>query len=270
MTHSVARRIVAGIAGLCLLGFAAAAPAAPVDKKEVLRQAHSAYYSLKSRGLADFQCNAAPNWEAVLQEQRKTDPQGADRGLALLNQIRFTVFVQTSGTTKVTHNTVTAQNSEMAKGFDQIYTGMEQAMTGFFDTWSPFMITTPFPEADSEYVLADEGDHWTLSYKEGATTDVATTMGKDLVIREMKVNTPQFSSSIRPKFTRSPQGFLLTGYNADYRGQTPAETTHLDVDIAYQIVNGFQVPQKLNMSGTYGGDAFQMEIAFSGCLVKGQ
>ena len=153
----------------------------------------------------------------------------------------------------------------MAEGLNQIYGGMEQMVSGFFDTWSPFMIGSPFPDAKGNYELSEQGDLWNLSYREGASTDVVTTMTKTLVIRELQVKTPQFSSSLRPRFTDSAQGRLLTGYEADYVGQSPNETTHLLVGIAYQTVNGFQLPQKLDLAGSYGGTPFQVQVTFSGC-----
>jgi len=263
-------RLKTAIAGLCLLVFACAISAAQADKKAVLRQAHDSYYSLKSRGLANFQCNFSPNWDAVLQEERKTNPTGAAHRVSVLNHIQFTVVVGTSGSAKITHNNYVPENSSDAKGFDDIYDGMQQAMSGFFDTWTPFMITSPFPDAASDYALEEKGDQWLLSYKEGANTDIATTMGKDLVLRELKVNTPQFSSSLRPHFTSSAQGFLLTAYEADYRGLSTNDLVHLEAGIGYQTVNGFQLPQKLSFNGTNSGKSFQMEIAFWGCQAAKQ
>lgn len=270
MRSWIVRRIGLAFVGLCLLCWASSAFAAPPDKKEVVRQARGSYYSLKSHGLVDFQCNIIPNWDALLQDAKKTDPDAANRAIATLKQLQFTVAMGTTGSAKVTHTTVNPENSKMAEGLNQVYGGMEQMVTGFFDTWTPFMIGSPFPEVESDYALADQGDHWTLSYKEGPTTDVATTMGKNFAISELKVNTPQFSSSIRPQFTTGSQGFMLAGYHADYSGQSPAETTKLDIGIAYQSVNGFQLPQKLNLSGSYGGTPFQVEVTFSGCQARGQ
>ena len=84
----------------------------------------------------------------------------------------------------------------------------------------------------------------------------------------MKVTTPQITSSIRPQFVRSAQGMLLSGYQADYFGQSSSETTHLQVGISYQTIAGFQLPQKLDLSGSYGGTPFQIEVNFSGCQAR--
>jgi hypothetical protein len=238
------------------------------DKKDVVREARAAYYSLQTRGLSQFQCNMTPNWDSLLADTKKTNPVGADRAISMLRQLQFTVTQGSRGPAKVTHTTITATDDKMAEGLNQIYSGMEQMVSGFFDTWSPFMVSSPFPDTGSNYQLADEGALWSLSYKDGPSAQVVTTMTKGLLIRELKVNTPQFSSSIRPQFTDSAQGMLLTGYQADYVGQSPSETTHLQVGIAYQTVNGFQLPQKLNLGGSYGGSPFQVEVTFSGCQAK--
>jgi hypothetical protein len=261
-------RALSTVASVCLLFFATATARA-VDKKEIIQKAHDAYYSLKANGLVEFQCNMSPNWAALLQDTRKTDPAGADRAIQTLSQLVFTVSLGTSGSAKVTHTTVTPANAEMAKGLDQIYGGMEQMVSGFFDTWSPFMVTSPLPEADSNYQLEEQPSQWNLSYKEGSA-EVATTMGKDLAIRALKVTSADFNSTLQPQFTRSPKGFLLTGYQAEYYGKSASETTKLNVRIGYQEVNGLQLPQKLSLDGSYGGSPFQIDVTFSGCRATKQ
>ncbi len=237
------------------------------DKKETLRQARRSYYQLKDEGLLEFQCSMAPNWDALVAEQRKTNPAGADEAVRKLKQLQFGVSMGPDGSVKVTHNDVPAQSDAEAKAHSQIFAGMDQMITGFYQTWSPFMLGPPFPEVDSEYQLEDLGAQYRLSYKEG-TADVVTSMGKDFAISELKVTTAEFTSSIRPQFTRTAKGFLINAYQADYVSQSAAEETHLRVRMSYQELNGLQLIQKLNLEGTYGGSPYQMEVAFTGCQAK--
>jgi hypothetical protein len=264
MKQSIVRGVSMCSTLFLVLLFLTAAGVASDDKQVVIERARSNYYSLQKQGLSRFQCNLAPNWDSLLAETMKTDPKGANRAIEILRPLQFTVSLGNTGSAKVTHNTIAAGSEQMA-GLNQIYSGMEQMVSGFFDTWSPFMMSSPFPSAGGNFELTDQGDLWNLSYKEGASTDVVTTMTKGLVIRELKVKTPQFSSSLRPQFSDSALGKLLTGYKADYVGQSPSETTHLEVEIAYQTVDGFQLPQKLDLAGSYGGSAFQIQVTFSGC-----
>jgi hypothetical protein len=268
MKRSAIRKLWISFLSCCVLISPLSFAQARADRKEIVGQARAAYYSLSNRGLVEFQCNVQPNWRLVLKDVLAADPASAETALRLLNGIHFTVSLGPDGAVKVTHRAdVAPTNDKVAEGFNQIFTGMEQAMSGFFDTWKPFMLSTPFPAVESDYRLEESENQYHLSYKEG-TADVVTTMGKDFAISETKVTTPEFASSISPQFTRTAEGFLLTGYQATYRGKSDADRTVLQVGIVYQQVNGLQLPQKLNLAGSYGDSPFQIEVTFSGCQAK--
>ena len=81
----------------------------------------------------------------------------------------------------------------------------------------------------------------------------------------MRVKTAEFDSTIKPQFKKSPKGLLLSGYQAIYRGATPAEATDLDVTIDYQEINGLQFPQIISLAGSYGTTPFQVKVDFTSC-----
>lgn len=234
------------------------------DKKEIVKQARQEYYNLRNRGLIAFTSSVQPNWRLVLKEQLSADPANAENAVNMLNGIHFQLTLGPDGAVKVTHRAdIAPPNEKAAEGFKQIFGGMEQSMSGFFDTWSPFMLTSPFPEVGSEYRLDEIDDQYRLSYKEG-TADVVTTMSKkDLVISEIAVDSPEFKSVIKPQFTRNEQGLVLSGYQANYQGVTDGTKVLLNVQIENQSVNGLQLPRKLNLSGSYHATPFEMELVFS-------
>jgi hypothetical protein len=238
------------------------------DKREIVKQARQAYYNLGDHGLTGFQSNVQPNWRLVLKDQIAADPANAETALKMLNGIHFTVSLGPDGVVKVTHHVdVAPSNEKVAEGFNQIFSGMEQAMSGFFDTWKPFMLTSPFPAVNGDYQLEELDNQYHLSYKDD-TADVATTMSKELLISEIKVDSPAFKSVLKPVFSKNPQGFLLTGYDATYQEPSGKVGVQLKVQIDYQQVNGFQLPNKLNLTGSYQGTPFAMELTFSDYQVK--
>ena len=237
------------------------------NKQAILSQARQSYYNLHNEGLAAFQCSVTPNWEMLLQNQRKQDPAAVDAAVKTLNQLHFTASLAADNSVKLTHNDLTGQSQQMMEALRQIYGGMEQMTSGFFDTWKLFMLRSPFPEVKSEYQLEALGPQFRLAYKDG-TADVVTTMGRDLSITNLRVTTTDFDSSIQPTFTRTPKGLVLHAYDASYQSQKPEEATHLKVLIDYQEVQGFQMLEKLSLSGTYGGSAFAVELQFSDCHVS--
>jgi len=250
----------------CLVFPLASSAQAVANKQSVLSQAHQAYYNLRSEGLVSFQCSITPNWETLLQDERRDNPAAADSAIKTLSQLRFTANLGEDGKVTLTHNDLPGQSKEMMDALKQIYGGMEQMTSGFFDTWSLFMLNAPLPDVSGEYKLDAVGPEYRLTYREG-TADVVTTMGRDFAISNLKVTTPQFDSAIQPGFARSPKGFLLSGYDATYQSGKPDEATVLKVAIGYQAVEGLQLLQKLDLSGTYGGSKFAVQLTFSDCTV---
>jgi hypothetical protein len=240
---------------------------AVANKQSVLSQARQSYYNLRTEGLVSFQCSLTPNWELLLQREVKDDPNSAEAAIKTLSQLHFTANLAADDSVKLTHNDLTGQSQQMMDALRQIYGGMEQMTSGFFDTWKLFMLNPPFPAVNSEYQLQAVGAQYQLSYREDLA-DVVTTMSRDFAISSLKVTTPDFDSSIQPSFTKTPKGFLFSAYEASYQSKKPEEATQLKVAIGYQEVNGLQMLQKLNLSGSYGGNPFAVELTFSDCQVN--
>ncbi|HWZ42181.1 MAG TPA: hypothetical protein VNW97_01825 [Candidatus Saccharimonadales bacterium] len=238
-------------------------------KLEVLKKARASYYSLKSERMSGFHCDMTPNWASLLEEQRKTQPAAIDAAVDRLKRLRFSVDVGADGAAKVTHNEITADNDQMAQGLSQIYSGMEQMTTGFFQTWTVFVVTPPLPELTTEFEMQDLPQQYSLSYKDGAT-DVVTLMAQDFAVSAVKVTAKDFESVIKPRFSKTAKGYLMTSYDAAYEGAGGKDKTVLRVAIEYQPVEGLQVPQKLDLKGSYNGSPFQVEVAFSGCTAARQ
>lgn len=231
--------------------------------KEIVKQARQSYYSLKDQGMAEFECTMEPNWHSLLSEQ-KLDAATVERAVNLLNKIHFSVSLATGGEARVTHNEVAAENPEMAKGLSQIYSGMEQMTTGFFQTWSVFSMSPALPEIEGEYQLNMTAAEYRLSYKEG-TADIVTLLNRDFTMSSLRTTTSEFDSTIAPQFRKTGKGLLMIGYQATYKGKSDADNTELQTVIDYQAVDQLQLPQKLDLKGTYGGSPFHVEVTFSGC-----
>lgn len=239
---------------------------AVANRQALMRQARGAYYNLRNEGMVSFQCTIVPNWDLLLADEKKQNPDAAAAALAKLNQLHFVVSMAPDGSVKITHNDLPGESDKMKAALAQIYSGMEQMTTGFFDTWKLFVLDPPFPEVGSDYQIEDKGTRYRLTYKEGAA-DVVTMMDKQFAVQDLSVTTASFDSTIRPSFADSGKGFLLNGYDATYNSGDAAEATQLKVGIGYQDVDGLQMLQKLDLSGTYGGSAFTVQLTYSDCQV---
>jgi hypothetical protein len=240
----------------------------PAAQQEIVQRARQSYYSLRAVGLDEFQSTIKPNWEKVLHDQDVTDSAQLQAALRLLNGLHFTMLMDKDGKVTVQHRTdVEAPNEKVKQGFEQIYSGIDQAVSGFFATWSLFMLNSPFPESGSAYQLEDLGSQYRLSYKEG-TSSIVTLMGKDLVISEINVTSPDFVSTVKPQVRKTESGFILVGYVGDYTPTAGAGVVHLNVKIEHNAVSGLQLPLTLIADSTLDGAPTHMELAFSEYQVK--
>ncbi|HET9840127.1 MAG TPA: hypothetical protein VFR84_18010 [Candidatus Angelobacter sp.] len=237
-------------------------------QNQILQRGRDAYYSLRAQGLDQFQSTIKPNWENVLKGQGVGDPAQLEAALKLLNGLHFTMVLDKEGKVSVSHTSDNEPpNEQVRAGFNQIYSGIEQAVSGFFATWSLFMLTPPLPEVNSDYQLDDLGTTYRLTYKDG-TSDVVTILARDMSISEVKVTTAQFSSTVRPRMSKTAKGFVLAGYDADYTPTSGPGVVHLDVKIAHAPVQGLQLPVSLIADTTLDGAPTHIELAFSDHQVK--
>jgi hypothetical protein len=244
------------------------ADAKPAAQQEIVKRARQSYYSLRAVGLDEFQSTVKPNWEKVLKDQGVSDSTRLQAALQLLNGLHFTMVLDKDGKVTVQHRTDSEPPNEQVKqGFEQIYSGIDQAVSGFFTTWSLFMLNSPFPDAGSAFQLEDLGSQYRLSYKEG-TSSIVTLMNKDLIISEIKVTSPEFLSIVKPQVHKTANGFVLDGYVGDYKPTSGPGVVHLDVKIANAPVNGLQLPTSLVADSVMDGAPTHMELAFSEYQVK--
>lgn len=255
----IALALAAGVPAVC-----GHAQTAVPNRQAVLQKAHDTYYSLRNKGLVSFQCSIVPDWNLMLADVAKQNPAQAQTAIQTLQQLHFVVSFASDGTATVTHNDLTGQTQQMNDALSQVYGGMSQMVTGFFETWTVFMYNNPFPDANSDYALVDLGPRYRLTYKDG-TSDVTTTMGHDFAIDTTTVTSPGNDSSLQPTFTTTPEGFVLAGYNATYKSQNASETTDLNVGIQYARQQGLETLEKLDIAGSYGGSAFHVVVGFSNC-----
>jgi hypothetical protein len=259
------------LVGCCTLALVLpyARGAQQTDKTEFLRKARQAYYSLRNEGLSGVQCSVANNWDYQLAEARKSNPEQIDEAIKRFQTLHFSVSVDSDGKATVMHNDLPAQNEQAANALKQVYGGIEQMVTGFFQTWSAYMITPALPEVGSDFQLEELPAAYRISYKE-TSTDITTILGRDFAISSQRVVTPEFDTTLKPQLTKIAKGFILSGYQASYRSGSPNDATDLQVGIDYQELSGLQFPQKVKLTGSYGGTPIQAEFSFVGCQATKQ
>jgi hypothetical protein len=246
---------------LCLLPMEAGEALA--DARDTLDAARAAYYSLRREGLAGFTCKVTPNLDALLFPQRRTDPAAADRTLKAFTALAFSVDAAPGRRARVGHIPPATSNDMEAQALKQIVAGMEETVGGFFDTWSPFVMTSPVPPTAD---MVEAHDQWSVDYREGAIR-VGLVMRKDYTIDVMHLVTASFDTTLQPQFTASPKGLLLTAVQGKYKPLPSGTSGSLQLRIDYQDISGFLLPGRVTVSGNDGRTQVQMDLAFANCQV---
>src|SRR5438132_10950794 len=115
MKTQTTRLLAAILVSSALLSGQTAPPRAAdlANKKEIIARARQAYYSLRARGLSEFSAAVTPNWEVALRKEIQSNPEGARKGLRLLDGLHFGMTLDHNGDIKVTHRAdVSAPNPQ--------------------------------------------------------------------------------------------------------------------------------------------------------------
>jgi hypothetical protein len=238
---------------------------ARADGKETLEAARAAYYSLRREGLASFSCVVTPNWDSLLATQWRTHPASAAKTYRALSPLTFGVEAAPGQRARVMHAGLPASAETESAAFKAVVTGTEKALSGFFDTWTPFVMTSPIPPATAQVVEAHGA--WSVDYKEGAIR-VGLVMRKDHTIDLMRLATDSFDSVIQPQFTQSPKGLLLTAIQGEYKALPAGTPVTLQLRIEYQDVSGFQLPQRVYVLAQDGRQVVLMDLSFGTCQAQ--
>jgi hypothetical protein len=251
-----------------LCGSSFAARGTSTDKRELLRAARQSYYNLPSQGFIEFQCSAIPDWTAILKEELKSEIPPDHPGLKLLNKIHFWLSLDQNGSAKLTHQSDYAPTDQKSiESLNQTISGMEEVLTGFSHSISPYLFTSPFPKIDADYELDEKQDQYQLSYREGGF-DIQTTMRKDFGIVQMKVVGPKFTGTFEPQLVKTDLGFLVSSYEGTYQPSSESNAMRVSVQIDYKVVEGFQLPSELRVNTKVGASSHRIDLHFTDYQVK--
>ena len=230
------------------------------DDQKIIEDTRKAYSTLRRQGLIEVRASLNPNWQPVFHDLPAARKPTA---MKLANRLRFSILVDRNGKIEVVHRILGPKpNKPTAEALDLLAKGVELSATGFLMSWSPFMMTSLFPEQLEQFVLQEQESEYLLSFNQSGI-DVGVVMKKDLLITELK--TPQ--GSVRPTLSRTADGFVLTGYEANNTDPVVG-TVSLKARIESVPIDGMILPQRVLLEGNSGGVPFKYELVFANFRIK--
>ena len=218
-----------------------------------ISQARGAHYSLARKGFKGYTATIEPNWEVILAQTATSE------SLKVFRAVRFSMVVDENGAVTVSHEVgANAPNAELV---NRIRYDVQRLVTGFFNTWRIFVVSSPFPETDKPIKLENSRKQHRASYTT-QSGELTITMADDFSIKEWNLSGPTVKRTIKPQFQKTADGLLLTDYKQLFEPIGNGIKTTLDFHIQYQDLNGMKVPQKVRLSGMHGSEPVEAELTF--------
>ncbi len=250
---------------------ATSAPAQPDAEAAFLARAASLYYSTAKTGLTGFDCAVHPDWLTLFRGANKDTPVTAsDARVVLLNRVVITLHARFDGGS--TLDWAAPANPDTPPGLDSnsLITGMqhatEQTLMGFLQFWTPFMDGSVLPASPQGLSLTHTDAGTTIHGIQGGT-EITEIFNPQMLLQQFNVKESGNSVQFAPTFQPTEQGLLVNRFlaNIQPRSNPPGPVEEMHASIAYQSLEGFPIPQRINME-VVGAGVFN--FALDGCQIR--
>ena len=231
-----------------------------VDKGKTLQAARERYYNLRTLGLSDVHLAIQPNWDLLLEG---TNPAPSAR--TLLNNLHFWISIDATDKLQLSHD-AKAVPVDQLEAIEKIFKGMNSSVTGFFRTWSIFLLSSPFPAPGSDYALERRTNGFRFLQRQN-DLDVAIDTDNEFAITEIRAVAVDRASSLKPILEKTPAGLVLKGYTASFQRPDGSNTT-LQASLEYETVSGLRMLHKVNLDTVFQGASAKFEWVFADYQVK--
>jgi len=236
------------------------AQAVDIDKAKTLLTARERYYNLRTLGLSDVRVAIQPNWDLLLEG---TNP--APSAKTLLNNLHFWISIDAADKLQLSHD-AKAVPVDQLDAIEKIFKGMNSSVTGFFRTWSIFLLSSPFPMPGSDYAVERRANGFRFLQRQG-DLDVAIDTDNEFAITEIGAVAVDRTSSLKPILEKTPAGLVLKGYTASSQRPDGSNTT-VQASLEYETVSGLRMLHKVNLDMVFQGASAKFEWVFTDYQIK--
>ncbi len=231
-----------------------------IDKGKTLQTARERYYNLRTLGLSDVRVAIQPNWDLLLEG---TNPAPSAR--TLLNHLHFWISIDDADKLQLSHDGKAIPTDQL-EAVEKIFKGVNSSVSGFFRTWSIFLLSTPFPAPGSDYAVERRADGFRFLQNQN-DLDVTIDTDNEFAITEIRVVAVDRTSSLKPILEKTPAGLVLKGYTASSQRPDGSNTT-VQAALEYETVSGLRMLHKVNLDTVFQGASTKFEWVFADYQVK--
>ena len=222
------------------------------DAQTRINQAKALYYTPTSTGLKSFHCDVTVDWKDLLARFGAAGLPDTDPHLVYLNSIKLSLDDNLTGTGSL--NWVAPSGSASPDdSTEKIRGGMLQMVSGFFQSWNPFMNGSYIPKLDATTTAKPEGDGLLIHSGDDAT-NVNEHFDKTMLLTDMHVITSGVDVDAHPTFLETPRGRIISVLKSEVHQPPTAPAMMVTMSTTYAPVSTYQLPSTLTFTVQNVGD----------------
>jgi hypothetical protein len=229
-----------------------------------IEHAKTLYYTPTNSGLNSFHCDVTVDWKDLLARFGVPNLHDSDPRLTYLNAIKLSLDDNLTGTGALNWFAPSGSASDPDDGIAKIRGGMQQMVSGFFQSWNPFLNGTYIPNFDATTTAKPEGDGIVVQSGD-ASALVVEHFNKSLLLTEMHVTTPAVDVLANPTFLETPHGRIISMLKSVVHQPPAGPAEMVTMASTYAPVASYQIPSVLTFTVDPLG-AFVFKL--SGCQVN--
>jgi hypothetical protein len=201
-------------------------------------------------------CNAAVDWDKFVARSRNEPDQPAHPRLEKLKLVRISFAARDGQAAEVK---VEQPDSSAASISD----GLSQQLQAFFQIYWAEAYGRLFFRRGEAFELVTTRDGYEERSSDGETS-VSVAMNKAFLVTHLSLHSPGTASDVTPGFKAGADGLLRLRHLEQALDLGYSRVVVLDVDLDYQKVGDYEVPQHITVSVP---GSFAFDYTFSGCEV---
>ncbi len=209
--------------------------------RDRLAAAHAQYYTPTASGLKSFRCDTTIDWKGMLSRMTGSEIPDDNPGLKYLNAVHLSISDDLHGKGSLEWSDGSGPPQGKEDALKQTREGMQEAVSGFFQTWNAYMNGSMVPLPDSTVAITPSGEGLHLSGKANEL-QIDEDFDKNMLLTQALVEGPAIRVLARPSYASTTDGLLVSSVQS----QVHQPPTAPEVDISYQIeyakVDSFQIP----------------------------
>ena len=230
----------------------------PVDPQKLVGEINGSYYHPDQ--LSEVKCAVAFDWSSFFSS---LNAKVSDARMRSLNALQIHYTATRGKRTDVKFNWVDGR----ADTADQLEDGIQQIISGFYQSYWPLMASSPIAKASEIRRIEPQSDGTSKIFESDENNKVEIALDKNFAPAHWSFDSPAFKGAFDLEFKDSPTpvaGDLRRLSDLHVVTNTGANTMNVQIKLNYQSVDGVNIPQHVTYDIV---GAYSISLEFIGCSI---